>query len=93
MQCTIEEAYQRARYDWMRAALRVWVERNGWADQVTLIDPVVVETTITSSTTTASDSPELADGMVSMQCVSMGDASPMEVGVAPSPETPIAVQN
>lgn len=30
MQFTIEEAYQKARYDWMKEALRVWITRHGW---------------------------------------------------------------
>jgi hypothetical protein len=38
-QCTVEEAYSRARYDWMREALRAWVDRQGWADQLHLVDP------------------------------------------------------
>ncbi|KAH7617995.1 putative Nudix hydrolase 13, mitochondrial [Nannochloris sp. 'desiccata'] len=37
--CTVEEAYSRARYDWMRQALRAWVNRQGWADQLHLVDP------------------------------------------------------
>jgi len=38
-QCTVEEAYTRTRYDWMREALRAWVNRQGWADEVNLVDP------------------------------------------------------
>jgi len=28
--CTIEEAYSKARYDWMRDALREWIKSKGW---------------------------------------------------------------
>ena len=30
MQCTLEEAYSKARYDWMRDALATWIKRKGF---------------------------------------------------------------
>lgn len=75
MQCTIEEAYEKARYDWMREALRAWVVRQGWIDQVALVTPVA--------------SPASRDLSECMPAT----GSPAQAAPAPSPDTPIAVQN
>ena len=59
----------------MREALRAWVSRMGWIDQITLITPA--------------SSP--ASGDMS-ECLPV-TGSPAQAAPAPSPDTPIAVQN
>jgi diphosphoinositol-polyphosphate diphosphatase len=35
--CTIGEAYSRCRYDWMRDAMAVWLQRKGWPVPVGIV--------------------------------------------------------
>ena len=76
LQCTVEEAYSRARYDWMREALRAWVARQGWTDQLHLVDPPPKLSPEPSPVTTNGAS-------------SLDTASPLLPQQLPQPETPV----